>query len=174
MLHWEPISRSFRLPYLPSESTLFHIFLFLEASPTGFFEGVYLIANHKRAVVLYCFHHMQAAWKHFNYVHISVFLQEIKELPTYLSSKNKKIGDRVDSRVQLVWRLQVMGSCLNKEFLKLAFSFEEGLTLEMSAFWNSLLGPIYIDNSVSKATFSWRNIHTSCLTSTEGNARKLE
>ena len=63
-----------------------------------------------------------------------MFLQEIKELPTYLSSKNKKIGDRVDSRVQLVWRLQVMGSCLNKEFLKLAFSFEEGLTLEMSAF----------------------------------------
>ena len=63
-----------------------------------------------------------------------MFLQEIKELPTYLSSKNKKIGDRVDSRVQLVWRLQVMGSCLNEEFLKLAFSFEEGLTLEISAF----------------------------------------
>ena len=63
-----------------------------------------------------------------------MFLQEIKELPTYLSSKNKKIGDRVDSRVQLVWRLQVMGSCLNKEFLKLTFSFEEGLTFEISAF----------------------------------------
>ena len=27
-----------------------------------------------------------------------------------------------------------MGSCLNKELLKLAFSFEEGLTLEISAF----------------------------------------
>ena len=30
---------------------------------------------------------------------------------TYLSYKNKKIHDRVDSRVQLVWRLRVMGSC---------------------------------------------------------------
>ena len=30
--------------------------------------------------------------------------------PTYLSSKNKKIRDRADSRVQLVWRLRVMGS----------------------------------------------------------------
>ena len=27
-----------------------------------------------------------------------------------------------------------MGSCLNKEFLKLTFSFEEGLTFEISAF----------------------------------------
>ena len=43
---------------------------------------------------------------------VSVFSREIKEPPTYLSSKNKKIRDRVDSRVQLVWRLRVMGSCV--------------------------------------------------------------
>ena len=44
------------------------------------------------------------------YANVSVFSREIKEPPTYLSSKNKKIRDRVDSRVQLVWRLRVMGS----------------------------------------------------------------
>ena len=46
------------------------------------------------------------------YVKVSVFSREIKELPTYLSSKNKKIRDRVDSRFQLVCRLRVMGSWL--------------------------------------------------------------
>ena len=56
----EPIIRSFNLPYLPSESTLSRIFLFWEAPSTGFFAGVYIIANHKRAVVLYCLCHMQA------------------------------------------------------------------------------------------------------------------
>ena len=34
------------------------------------------------------------------------FSREIKDH----SSKNKKIRDRVDSRVQFVWRLRVMGS----------------------------------------------------------------
>ena len=58
-LYQEPITRSFHLPYLPSESTLSRIFLFLEAPPTGFFVGVYIVANHKRAVVLYCLRHMQ-------------------------------------------------------------------------------------------------------------------
>ena len=121
----ELIIRSFYLPYLPSESTLSGIFLFLEALPMGFFAGVYIVANHKRAVFLFCLCHMQVAWKYFNngkkhvnfyhfflgcYANISMFFQEIKEPPTYLSSKNKKIWDRVDSRVQLVWRLQVMGS----------------------------------------------------------------
>ena len=47
------IIRSFHLSYLPSESTLSRISLFLEASPTGFFAGDYIIANHKRAVVCY-------------------------------------------------------------------------------------------------------------------------
>ena len=56
--------RSFHLPYLPSESTLPRIFL--EAPPTGFFAGVYIITNHKRAVVLYYLCHMQAAQKNFN------------------------------------------------------------------------------------------------------------
>ena len=50
----EPITRSFHLPYLPSESTLSRIFLFLEAPPTGFFAGVSIIANQKKAVTLYC------------------------------------------------------------------------------------------------------------------------
>ena len=54
-LSQEPIIRSFYLSYLHSESTLFRIFLFLEAPSTGFFAGVYIIANHKRAVVLYCY-----------------------------------------------------------------------------------------------------------------------
>ena len=56
--------RSFHLPYLPSESTLSRIFL--EAPPTGFFAGVYIITNHKRAAVLYYLCHMQAAQKNFN------------------------------------------------------------------------------------------------------------
>ena len=82
----------------------------------GFVAGVYIIANHKRAVVLYCFRHTQRRnlWLPFLlgcYANLSVFSREITEPPTYLSSENKKIRDRVDSRVQLVWRLRVMGSC---------------------------------------------------------------
>ena len=51
-----------------------------------------------------------------------MFLQEIVEPPTYLSSKNKKIQDRFDSRVQLVCRLWAMGSCPNTvSFVFLAF-----------------------------------------------------
>ena len=67
---------------------------------------------------------MQAARKYFNngekrgevtiflgcYANVSVFSREIKEPLTYLSSTNKNIRDRVDSRVRLVWRLRVMGS----------------------------------------------------------------
>ena len=45
---------------------------------------------------------------------VGVVSREIREPPTYLSSKNKKIPDRIDSRVQPVWRLQVMGSCYNQ------------------------------------------------------------
>ena len=39
------------------------------------------------------------------------FREKLKSFPTYLSSKNKKIRDRVDARVQLVWRLRVKVSC---------------------------------------------------------------
>ena len=42
------------------------------------------------------------------------FRGKLENPPTYLSSKNKKIRDRIDSRAQLVWRLQVMGSCYNQ------------------------------------------------------------
>ena len=41
----EPITQSFHLPYCPSESTLSRISLFLEATPNGFFEGVFKITN---------------------------------------------------------------------------------------------------------------------------------
>ena len=61
-----PGASIFHLPYLPSGSTLSHIFLFLEAPPIGFFMGIYILANHKRAVVLYCLCHMQAGQKYFN------------------------------------------------------------------------------------------------------------
>ena len=68
---------NFHLPYLPSGSTLYRIFLTLEAPPTGFFADLYIIVNHKIAIVLYCLRHMQAARKYFNtYIHI-----------LYLSSK---------------------------------------------------------------------------------------
>ena len=39
------------------------------------------------------------------------FCGKLKSSPTYLSSKNKKIRDGVDPRVQLVWRLRVKVSC---------------------------------------------------------------
>ena len=122
----EPITRSFHLSYLPSESNLSRNYLFLEAPPTGFFTGVSIIANHKKAVVLYRLRHMLAARKYFNngekrgkfnsflgcYANVSVCFHgkwKNPPPPTYLSSKSKKIRDRVDSRVQLVWRLWVMG-----------------------------------------------------------------
>ena len=117
--HQEPITRSFHLQYLPSESTMFRIFLIIEAPSTEFFVGVYIITNYKRAVVLYCLRHMQRRNRgrpfafdcqfFFGcYANVCMFLQEIKEPHTYLSSKNKKVWDRVDSRVQLVWRIRVM------------------------------------------------------------------
>ena len=43
-----------------------YLFIFLEAPHTGFFEGVYIIANHDRAVVIYCLRHVQVARKYFN------------------------------------------------------------------------------------------------------------
>ena len=119
-----PLSGLLHLPYLPFKSTLSRAFLSSEAPPTGFFASAYIMANHKRAVVLHCSRHMQAARKYFHncekrgkfiiflgcYANVSVFSREIKEPPTYLNSKNKKIRDRVDSRVKLVWRLRIMGS----------------------------------------------------------------
>ena len=110
--HQEPITLSFHFPFLTPESTLSRIFLFWEAPPTGFFASVCIIANHKRAVVLHCLRNIQTTQKYFNYADVSVFSREIKDPPppTYLSSKNKNIRDRVDSRLHLVWRLRVMGS----------------------------------------------------------------
>ena len=90
--------------------------------PNGIFRGWYIIANHKRAVVLYCLCYMQRRNIGQPLPLVAIFFVrvlcegqrvfEIKELPTYLSFKNKKIRDRVDSRFQLVCRLRVMGSWL--------------------------------------------------------------
>ena len=55
------------------------------------------------------------------YANVSVFWRENKETPTYLSSKSKKIRDRVDSRVQLVWRLRAMSSCYKYRGVKIHF-----------------------------------------------------
>ena len=85
----------------PLSQTLFSIFLFLEAPPTGFIAGVYKIANHKRAVVLCCLRHIQRRNKGQPSTlaiiflgcnaNVSVFSWEIKEPsppppPKYLSS----------------------------------------------------------------------------------------
>ena len=67
-------------------------------------------------MVLYCLRHTQAAQKYFTndkkrgkftiflgyYANVSMFLREIKGPSTYVSSKNKKMRDRVDPRVQMV------------------------------------------------------------------------
>ena len=58
-----------------SRASIFHTYplsqpcpylLFLAAPPTGFFADVYIIAGHKKAVVLYCLHYLQAARNYFN------------------------------------------------------------------------------------------------------------
>ena len=122
----EPISRSFHLPYSLSESTLSRIFLFLEAPPTGFFAGVYKIANYRSAVVL-CLHHIQRRNRGqpspLAVISFRVLCERQRVFAgnqttplypptphTYFSSKNKQIRDMVDSRVQFVWKLRVMGS----------------------------------------------------------------
>ena len=114
-------------PELPSSLlticiTLSHIFLCLEAPPTGFFVGVYIIANHKRAVVLYCLHHMQRRNRGQPLPLATNFCQGVKQTsacfrgklknppPPHISKEKNTIRDMVDSRVQLVWRLWVMGS----------------------------------------------------------------
>ena len=72
--------------------------------PTGSFAGVYIIANHKRAVVLYCLCYMQrrnigqpsplvAILFLECYANVSVFSREIKEPPPHISAlKIKRYG----------------------------------------------------------------------------------
>ena len=88
---WSFINPEAHYPELPSSILALPYLLFLEAPPMGFFAGVYIIANHKRAVVLYCFRHTQRRnlWLPFLlgcYANVSVFSREITEHPTYLSS----------------------------------------------------------------------------------------
>ena len=70
-------------------------FLFLEAPPMGILAGVLIIANHKRALALYCYTLQRGHTKVFqewrktrkvyhifrSHADFSVFLWEIKELP---------------------------------------------------------------------------------------------
>ena len=69
----------------------------------GFFAGVYIVANHKRAVVLYCLRYMQrrnrgqppplAAIFVGCYANVSVFSREIKEpLPNISVLKIERYG----------------------------------------------------------------------------------
>ena len=70
------------------------------------------------------------------YANVSVFWQEIKEPPpppTYLSSKNKKI--------QLAWRLRVMGSCLYHSSLRLFFVI---LMLKLRENSTEMVGSIHL------------------------------
>ena len=54
----------------------------------------------------------------------------------YHSSKNKKIRDMVDSRVQWVWRLPVMGSCVIRAD-EACIPKREKRHLSFSEAWNS-------------------------------------
>ena len=54
--------------------------------------GVYIIANHKRTVVLFFLRHMQAARKYFNYGEKRGKFLRTYITYTYLSSKNKETG----------------------------------------------------------------------------------
>ena len=69
------------------------------------------------------------------YANVSVFWQEIniKNPPTYLSSKNKKI--------LLAWRLRVMGSCLYHSSLRLFFVI---LMLKLRENSTEMIGSIHL------------------------------
>ena len=103
----EPIIRNFHLPYLPSESTV------SLSTSHGVFRGSLHNSQSQESSSLYCLRHIKVTY--FNNGEklgkFTIFFRVLCEPPlTYYSSKNKKIRDRVDSRVQLVWRLRVMGS----------------------------------------------------------------
>ena len=77
--------------------------------------GVYIIANHKRAVVLYCLRHMQRRNRGQPLPLAANFCEGVKQtsacfhrklknspLP-HISKEKNTIQDRVDSRVQYYW-----------------------------------------------------------------------
>lgn len=108
----KPITWSFHLPYWPFEPTLSRISLFLEAHPTAVFAGVFVLANHTRAVVSTVLRlHCVTCRPHEIISIMAESAERLKNPRKYLSSKNKKIRDRVDSRVQLRWKLRVMDTC---------------------------------------------------------------
>ena len=65
----------------------------------GFFAGVYKIANHKRAVVLYCLGHMQVARKYYNNGEkrgkSACFRRNLKNPPHISVLKIKRYGTRL-------------------------------------------------------------------------------
>ena len=85
------ITRSLHLPYIPPESTLSFIFLFLEALRRGALVGVFTIANHKRPMVSHYLRHIRI-WRMLTAVRMFSVIYK------YSSSKNRKIQERVDSR----------------------------------------------------------------------------
>ena len=110
-----------------SGASIFHTYPLSQPCPVSFISsstshGVFR-GCHKNAVVPNCLSYMQAARKYFNngekrgkftiffldcYANVSECSVEIKE-PTHISVLKIK-RDRVDSRVQLLWRLRVIGS----------------------------------------------------------------
>ena len=78
----------------------------------GVFRGSLHNSQSQESSSLYCLRHMKVTY--FNNgekrERQRVFAGNLRTPLTYYSSKNKKIRDGVDSRVQLVWRLRVMGS----------------------------------------------------------------
>ena len=65
------------------------------------------------------------------------FCGKLKSSPTYLSSKNKKIRDRVDPRVQLVWRLRVKVSCHSPFPQSLFYNSHSTIPILQFPFYNS-------------------------------------
>ena len=89
----------------------------------GVFRGSLHNSQSQECSSLYCLRHMKVTYfnngekrgKFTIFFRVlcerqRVFAGNLRTPLTYYSSKNKKIRDRVDSRVQLVWRLRVMGS----------------------------------------------------------------
>lgn len=92
--------------------------------------GVLITANHKEAVIFHCYTSHTGHTKVFQqwrkarkvyyflgcYTDVTArcFRGKLKNSSRYHNSKNRRIRDRVDSRLQFVWKIGVMGSCTNR------------------------------------------------------------
>ena len=120
IFHWPSLFPRYLVPYL---------FIFRGTSH-GFFAGVLITANHKEAVILHCYTSHTGHTKVFQqwrkarkvyyflgcYTDVTArcFRGKLKNSSRYHNSKNRRIRDRVDSRLQFVWKIRVMGSCTNR------------------------------------------------------------